>query len=221
MANKTSVATGNEAQLGLRLQQLADEKNFDEIINFFDKIHFEDGCTMAIQLYDPTSDEANEEAGARSHVIITRPDGTVYNDEQPEFWSCIKVDETPESMWQVVLLYNLWYNLPLYWHWVTAYRTFLYTQEDFERIFENFLKHGRDLDSFNEQNYEISPKIRIDEKGKYHITLYHWTTFGGVFRDCFIVYVEKSESDKKGQIQISCVESTCLYRHYPRPRFVL
>ena len=221
MGNKISVLTGNEAELGLRLHQLTEEENFDEIIRFFDKIHCEEGCTMAIQRYDPNSETADEEAGARSHVIITRPDGTVYDDEQPEFWRCIKIDETPEAIWQVVLLYNLWYNLPLYWHAIYALRTYLYKQEDFEKIFENFRNHGRDLGSFNEKDYEISPKIRIDEEGKYHITVYYWTNFGGFHRECFIVYVEKSESDTKGQIQITCTEEKCLYRYTPRPRFRL
>lgn len=187
---KWEVTLGNEYELGIRLQELVDKKNYDAVIGCFDKLHLREGGKMEVQLYDPQSDEAWENAGAPSYVVITTPDGKTYRNTEDEFWLCLSAENTIETVWQIVMLDNLWYYLPMYWHAAYQRKEFIYTQEQLQELQEGY-KDSKRAAGFATMEFDIEPRILVDEKGQYYASVCHWTIFGGLYRRKFVIEIDE------------------------------
>ena len=191
--SKREVTIGNEYELGIRLQELLKKKNYDAALACFDKLHLREGYNMKVLLYDPKSDEAWENAGAPSYVIITASDGETYRNTDEAFWKCFSVKNTIEAIWQAVLLYNLWYYLPMYWHAAYERRDFIYTQEQLQELQRGY-RNSKRAAGFSAMVFDVVPRIWIDEEGTYYAMVCYWTIFGGLLKSKYLIITHKEEN---------------------------
>lgn len=182
-------ATDKEVKVGLRLQKLAKEKDFDSLGKVLNKIKLPDGFKFSVHAI---KEEEKYGMGAESYPMIVAPDGEEILDRDKEFWKLLQVDDSPEGAWQVYLLFNLWHYLPMFWHAFYEERHYVYSTDQLKKVLR-YQPHLGDevVPAFDVDQFEIHPIIR-QEGNIWHVGAHFWSDFGGLIYEELKIKLGKS-----------------------------
>lgn len=177
MQNIRLNATAKDLKLGRLVQKLVKEQKYAEVIRALDKISVPEGYQLSIRPYEERDEYR---LGDESYVQIVTPNGITFTDQQKEFWNLLSVEDSPAGAWQVVILYNLWHYLPLFWHANYEKRTYLYSDAQMRQVVKQQPEFGEQpIMKFNPNRYHVVPCIWL-KKNYYVVSTYYWTDFGGL-----------------------------------------
>ena len=165
-----------QLKLGKKVQKLVEEKKYDEVIAALDKISVPDGYKLSIHVYDENN---HDRFGEESYPIIITPTGETIRSSTDDFWKLLSAENSPEGAWQIIILYNLWHYLPLFWHANYEKRTYLYSDAQMRKVVKQQPEFGEQpITKFNPDRYHVVPCIWL-KKNYYVVSTYYWTDFGG------------------------------------------
>ena len=177
MQNIRLNATAKDLKLGRLVQKLVKEQKYAEVISALDKISVPEGYQLSIRPYEERDEYR---LGDESYVQIVTPNGITFTDQQKEFWNLLSVEDSPAGAWQVVILYNLWHYLPLFWHANYEKRTYLYSDAQMRKVVKQQPEFGEQpITKFDPNRYHVVPCIWL-KKNYYVVSTYYWTDFGGL-----------------------------------------
>lgn len=90
----------------------------------------------------------------------------------------LNFEVSPYGAWVAYLIYEMWHNLPSFWHGNYSFRKYLYAQEDFSYIKERYHQAMPALD----ETYDVAPRIYWANTRAY-ISCCYWTDWGGLIRE--------------------------------------
>ena len=193
-----------EILVATQLQQLVQNKEYDQIAKLLDKITIKDKGVLGVE------ECKHEGMGDRSKLKVTLQNGHSYNDDCIDFWDDIYAENSPQGAWQVFLLSQLWTYLPLFWHDNYEHRDYIYTNEQLAIIVTKPDIKGQPIENFDSTKYDVTPHITKSEEDKYVIHTCYWSDFEGLVREEFRLSIsEKGEisfwpSRKKILFQYNC-----------------
>ena len=172
-------------KVGKKLQEVVESKRYGDILTVLDKIHLDEGFSMAVR------ECSREGMGGRSEILILDSLGNVATDsEQPGFIDYFYVEKSNMGAWQIFLLIRLWHYLPLFWHANYARREYVYERAQLEgKRSDSF---GGKLIGFDINNYHVFPRVerRVDS---YRVRACYWTDFGGLIKEYAYVDFNKDK----------------------------
>ena len=166
-----------QLKLGQKVQKLVEEKKYDEVITALDKISVPDGYKLSIHVYDENN---HDRFGEESYPVIITPTGETIRSNTDDFWKLLTAENSPEGAWQIIIFYNLWHYLPLFWHANYEKRTYLYNNKQMVDVINHRPEFGSTpVEKFNPTRHNVVPTI-WDRGDSFVVSTYYWTDFGGL-----------------------------------------
>ena len=181
---RNAVSIGNNSVSGAfiktaqTLHSDVEHENYSRILDILDKLSLPSGSSLCVV------PGGHEGSGSNSHVSVCTNGNNDLN-----IWNHIQVEDSPMGAWQVYLLDSLWHSLPYFWHGGYAARSFIFSEDDFQKI--SFIQKedsglAKDLAGYG---FNVAPEI-IRHEGKYYVTCCYWSDWGGLIRELAVISIE-------------------------------